>query len=170
MDLYDRYLDAVAILLPKNQRSDITAELRDMLLNRSEERAETLGRPLTRDEEIALLRGYGHPLLVAERYGRQQCLVGPELYPLYAFAVKVQLAIIAAAAAVAGVIAGVFTPGNPGAGIGAGLGVLWNAGIASIGVITVIAWGLQRQNVRPGFLDRWSPNDLPRRPRLRREN
>jgi hypothetical protein len=170
MDLTDRYLDAVAILLPKNQRGDIIAELRDVLMNRSEERAETLGRPLTQGEEIALLRDYGHPLLVAARYGRQQYLVGPELYPLYAFAVKVQLAIIACSALITALARAVFGHFNAGEAIGAGLGVLWTGGIISVGVLTVIAWGLQRQNVRPSFLDRWSPNELPRRPRFRREN
>jgi hypothetical protein len=38
MDLLDRYLAAVAALLPKTQREDIVAELRDILLNQMEEK------------------------------------------------------------------------------------------------------------------------------------
>jgi hypothetical protein len=47
MDLLDRYLAAVAALLPKTQREDIVAELRDTLLNQMEEKEAELGRPLT---------------------------------------------------------------------------------------------------------------------------
>jgi hypothetical protein len=36
-DLIDRYLGAVAALLPKAQRQDIIAELRDLIINRVEE-------------------------------------------------------------------------------------------------------------------------------------
>ena len=37
-----------------------------------------------------MLRGSGHPLVVAARYGGgQSYLVGPELYPFYVFCLKV---------------------------------------------------------------------------------
>ena len=46
MDLLDRYLAAVAALLPKAQREDIAAELRDILLTQMEEKeAELCSRP-----------------------------------------------------------------------------------------------------------------------------
>ena len=70
MDLIDRYLSAVSFLLPKDQREDITAELRDALMTRREEKEAEVGRPLTRDEDAALLRAFGHPLDVAARFGR----------------------------------------------------------------------------------------------------
>ena len=38
MDLIDRYLDAVRLLLPLDQRDDIAAELRDVLMTRREEK------------------------------------------------------------------------------------------------------------------------------------
>ena len=38
MDLIERYLDAVRLFLPRDQRDDITAELRDVLLTRREEK------------------------------------------------------------------------------------------------------------------------------------
>ena len=37
MDLIDRYLDTVRLLLPGGQRNDIIAELRDLLMSRREE-------------------------------------------------------------------------------------------------------------------------------------
>ena len=65
MDMLDRYLAAVAALLPKAQREDIVAELRDLLLNRIEEKEEALGRPLTEKEREAVLKDFGHPVAVA---------------------------------------------------------------------------------------------------------
>src|SRR5580692_1113550 len=59
MDLLDRYLAAVGALLPGRQRADITDELRDVLMNRAEEKEAELGRPLKRKEEADLLRAFG---------------------------------------------------------------------------------------------------------------
>ena len=67
MDLVNEYLRAVAALLPKAQRDDIVAELRDTILTRIEEREADLGRPLTDDEIEAVLREVGHPVVVAAR-------------------------------------------------------------------------------------------------------
>jgi hypothetical protein len=64
MDLIDRYLDTVRWLLPRAQRDDIIAELRDELMSQREDRGAELGRPLNRNEQEALLRDYGHPVLV----------------------------------------------------------------------------------------------------------
>jgi hypothetical protein len=50
MDLIDRYLNAVAAQLPQEERNDITAELRDLILSRFEAKEEALGRTLTEDE------------------------------------------------------------------------------------------------------------------------
>jgi hypothetical protein len=95
MDLLDRYLGAIAALLPAAQREDIVAELRDVLLSRIEDKEAQLGRRLDKKELEALLREFGHPLAVAGRYGPQRALIGVELYPFYIFAVKVALAIAA---------------------------------------------------------------------------
>eukprot|EP01030_Chromulinospumella_sphaerica_P030752 gene30752-31308_t len=65
MTLLDQYLKAVAAQLPKAVRDDIVAELKDMILNRLEAKEEELGRPLTEDEQEAILREVGHPLAVA---------------------------------------------------------------------------------------------------------
>ena len=94
MNLIEEYLRAVAALLPRGQRDDIVAELRDTILSRKEEREAALGRPLTSDEIEALLREIGHPVVVAARYGEgPQHVVGPMLYPYWLFAVKAVLVI-----------------------------------------------------------------------------
>ena len=49
--MIDRYLNAVAAQLPQDERADIVAELRDLILSRFEAKEEELGRPLTEDEQ-----------------------------------------------------------------------------------------------------------------------
>lgn len=169
MDLIDRYLAAVGVMLPSRQRADIAAELRDALITRREDREAETGRPLTEDEEVALLRGFGHPLAVAARYGRQQYLVGPELYPHYVFALKLVLGAIVLGAVAAGAAILAAGDGQPGPAIAAGLGVLWQGSISAVGVLTVVAAVLQRYNIRLKILDDWNPRDLPRPIKARRE-
>lgn len=90
MTLIERYLRAVRDHLPRDQQDDIIDELADSIESRIEDEQATLGRPLAEDEQVAILRGFGHPMAVAARYrgdertlafGRQ--LIGPELFPTY---------------------------------------------------------------------------------------
>ena len=163
MDLIDRYLATIGVLLPLSQRKDILDELRDVLMNHAEEKQAELGRPLNTGEEADLLRAFGHPVAVAARYGRGQYLIGPELFPLYALAVKVVLAIVAVSAVITGIVTAVADPGQPGSGLGAALGVMIRGAIDDIGVLTIIAAVLQHQNVSLKFLNDWNPRDLPKR-------
>jgi hypothetical protein len=170
MDLIDRYLAAIGAMTLQGQRQDILAELRDALMTRCEEKEAETGRPLTEDEVAQVLRDFGHPLVVAARYGGQSYLVGPELYPLYLFCLKVLLAIVAAIAVVTGVVTAAVRPDNTGAAIGAAIGAFIPGALSSVGALTIIAAIVQRQQVRPRFLTDWNPRDLPkpmRRPLFR---
>jgi hypothetical protein len=167
MDLIDRYLDAVRLFLPRDQRDDIAAELRDALLTRREEREAALGRPLTRKEDEALLHDYGHPLIVAARYRKPQYLIGPELYPIYAFVLLIVLAAIGLSAAITGVVAVSVTGGDAARGLGAALNVAWTGGLAAIGAVTAIFAVLQRTGASERIALDWSIRDLPRITRRR---
>ena len=88
--LVDRYLRAVKEQLPRAQQDDVIAELTENLRAQIEDEEEALGRPLAEDEEAAILKRFGNPMVVAARYrgdsrsvsfGRQ--LIGPELFPTY---------------------------------------------------------------------------------------
>lgn len=95
MELVERYLQAVRFLLPKRQRDDVDRELSEDLRSQVEEREAELGRPLNEDELSGLLKGFGHPALLALRYRQDRHLIGPEVFPLFAFAVKSVLGILA---------------------------------------------------------------------------
>jgi hypothetical protein len=167
MDLIDRYLAAVGVLLPRDQRDDIVAELRDVLETHADEKRAELGRALTVEEESELLRAFGHPLAVAGRYGRRQYLIGPELYPLYVVASKVVLAIAAASALVAGAVAAALFPGDWGAVVRAALSAIWHGAVGTMAGLTVTAAVLERYNIRLKFLTQWNPGDLPEAARWR---
>ncbi|HEX2664095.1 MAG TPA: hypothetical protein VHM93_14775 [Candidatus Acidoferrum sp.] len=107
MDLVDRYLKAVENALPAAQRQDILSELSEDIHSEMEDKQSELGRALTEEEQQALLRQRGNPLLLAARYrqdhrslaiGRQ--LIGPVLFPFYvkvlSFNLGITFAIIAA--------------------------------------------------------------------------
>jgi hypothetical protein len=160
MDLIEEYLKAVAALLPRAQREDIVAELRDTVLTRKEEREAGLGRPLTPDEIEALLREVGHPVVVAARYGEgPQHVVGPMLYPYWLFAVKVVLVIQAILAGVVFVVSSL-AYGDIGYGFVRALAVGVTGSATLIGFATAAAWLIERHRIRIGYLDNWRVKDL----------
>jgi hypothetical protein len=86
----ERYLKDVRTFLPADQADDIVSELAENLYAQFEDRERELGRPLTEDEQDAILKEHGKPIMVAARYrpeqqsltfGRQ--LIGPALFPAY---------------------------------------------------------------------------------------
>ena len=166
MDLLDRYLAAVAALLPKDQRQDIVAELRDILLNQIEEKEAELGRPLKPAEVEALLKAFGHPIAVAGRFGAPRSLIGPELYPFYEFAVKALLllaAVVTLIPILLGVAAGHIDPTQL---VGRLLSGFISSGLTLIGVATVIAAAIERGWIKLDKSADWKVADLPRLDRL----
>jgi hypothetical protein len=160
MDLVEEYLRAVSLLLPKAQRDDITAELRDTILSRIEAREAELGRKLTDDETEQVLREVGHPMLVAARYREgPQHAVGPALYPYWAFAIKAVATIVFSIAALIFVIR-LLATGDMSYALGSALGPAIGGVVTMIGVATVIAWIVERHGVTIGYLDRWRVRDL----------
>ena len=91
MELLERYLQAVKKYLPARRQDDIIAELRANMESQIEDRESELGRPLTTSELEDLLRKMGHPMLVASRYQPQQYLIGPTLFPMYLYVLRITM-------------------------------------------------------------------------------
>lgn len=161
MDLIDRYLNAVAAQLPQDERADITAELRDLILSRFEAKEEALGRALTEDEQEAILREIGHPLVVAARYRKgPDSLVGPELFPYWLFGVKAGLMVLAAVFALTLFIRVVSGSDNFGQDIAHAFHGFFGAGLTLIGAATLAAAIFEHQGIRPAWLTKWRVKDL----------
>ncbi|RRN66380.1 hypothetical protein EIK80_03610 [Caulobacter sp. 602-1] len=165
-DLIDRYLAAVAALLPKAQRQDIAAELRDLIMNRVEETEGRLGRRLDKRETEDLLREIGHPIAVAGRYGPRQSLIGPELYPFWEFAVKVMLVIAAMATFIPGGVLLVIGDADAHR-IGGLFGDFVSLAFSLVGVATLVGAAIERGWIKVDEFAKWKVADLPHIPRGR---
>ena len=121
MTLIDRYLRAVRDHLPRAEQDDIINELSDSLQSRFEDEEAARGRPLLEAEEVAILKGFGHPMAVAARYrGDERSvtfggrLIGPELFPTYMKVLAVNVLITALIALIATIAAFSLWPGITG--------------------------------------------------------
>jgi len=159
MELIDRNLQAVRFALPRAQRDDIIKELRDSILSQIEEKEAALGRTLTEDEQVELLKKLGSPMHLASRYGKQQHVIGATMFPIYWKVLKAALGLaflVQAVASVAMAAAGKpFTQSlSP---------VLHYPGVALsvFGWVTVAFAALEYFGVKFRVSDRWDPRKLP---------
>jgi hypothetical protein len=166
MELLDRYLQAVRFWLPRAQQEDIIAELGDDLRSQIEERESALGRPLNEDELVALLKQAGHPLWVAGRYQKQQALIGPVLFPLYSFVLKIVALGYLGPWLLVWIVLTVFAPShravNPALTLVGGWASFWTNVFVVFGIVTLLFAVLERFQSAVSVLQRWDPRKLPR--------
>ena len=161
MDMIDQYLDAVAAQLPEDERDDIIAELRDLILNRFEDKESELGRALNDEERLEILRQIGHPLVVAARYRKgPDTLIGPELFPYWLFAVKVGLVILAFMTGIALLVYLLSEGGHVHRGISQALHDFFWAGLSLVGAVTLIGAFLEHNKIRPRWMTHWRMKDI----------
>lgn len=164
MTMLDRYLYAVRTDLPKDAPADdVVAEIADELQSQIEARETALDRPLTDDEQAETLKAYGHPRVVAARYGRMQYLIGPDLLPFYWSALRIVATVVVAIELVAGGISAIVT--HDGLVFFGALSAAWNSLIWIFGIVTVVfALGdrAERRDGRAGIIPLgWDPRRLP---------
>nr|WP_246347542.1 hypothetical protein [Brevundimonas basaltis] len=159
--MIDRYLNAVAAQLPLDERDDIVAELRDLILSRFEAGEDELGRALTDAEKEAILQEIGHPLVVAARYRKgPDALVGPELFPYWLFGVKAGLLVLLAVHAIGLFINLIGGPADAGRAIAQAFHSFFGAGLTLIGAATLAAAIFEHYGIRPTWLTKWRVKDL----------
>ena len=161
MDLLERYLHAVRWALPVAKADDIIAELRDVLTSRQEDREEALGRPLTADETGALIKEFGHPLVVAARYRPQQWLIGPDVFPFYIFVMRVVVLVIVGIDVAIGISRALFTDQPPLQILGQTTGSIWMSLLINVGVLTIIFAVMERAGFPANHIKQWKPSQLP---------
>lgn len=159
MTLTDRYLRAVKNYLAGEERDDIISELAENIHAQMEDRASELGRVLTEDEQAAVLKQLGNPMVVASRYradqrtlafGRQ--LIGPELFPLYARVLAINVAITIAVVLVRAVID---------AGEGSALSIAYGLAVPllfQLAIVTGVFIVIERHFA--STRDRWDPRNV----------
>ena len=161
MDMVERYLEAVAAQLSADEREDIVAELRDLILSRFEAKEEALGRSLTDDEKEAILREIGHPLVVAARYRKgPDSLIGPELFPYWLYGVKAGLLVLLALHALSLFVTLIGGPGDAGQAISQAFHGFFGAGLTLIGALTLAGAVMEHYDIKPKWLTQWRVKDL----------
>jgi hypothetical protein len=161
VEALDRYLEAVRAWLPREQRADIVAELEEDLRSEIEERQGALGRPLSADEVLALLKRRGHPMSVAEGYLPSQHLIGPAILPAYWRTVKIAVSVVLAiAVALCAIFAG---PARDAAPALSGVVIwVWIFGVfalAYVGMFTLVFAAVERRHRRAQAAGTWDPRD-----------
>lgn len=158
MDLIENYIRSVSLFLPQGQRDDIARELREDLRSQVDDRQAELGRSLSESEQVALLRQYGHPMLMASRYRRARNLIGPVIFPIYAQVLKLVLGLVTATNLAS--IGLLVTRGASWSEVGGAVARFLDNGLEVVVFITLAAalceWSLTRFKV----LERWNPSSL----------
>ncbi|MET4685371.1 HAAS signaling domain-containing protein [Brevundimonas faecalis] len=162
MDFIERYLEAVAAQLPTDEREDIVAELRDLILSRVEAQEEELGRALTDDEKEAILQEIGHPLVVAARYRKgPDSLIGPELFPYWLFGAKAGLMVVAGVQILVLILRVLGEPDDFGQAIAQGFHGFFAGALTLLGALTLAGAVLEHYDIKPAWLTQWRVRDLP---------
>ena len=168
MELLDRYLQAVRKHLPWQRQDDIIAELRANLESQLDEKQAELGRPLTLAEAEAWIRQLGSPVHMASHYLPQQYLIGPAIYPVYLYVLR--LASMWAIGIYIVVSTITIVLGTPSASaVAMAAGRLPSILIQTAGWITLVFAAIEFAATRypekcppiAGFYAKWSPGDLP---------
>ncbi len=164
LELIDRYLQAVRFWLPKTRRQeDLLSELGEDLRSQIDAKETELGRPLDKAEIGEILKHCGAPMVVASRLGPRRHLIGPTLFPIYTFVLKVVLLwvlvpvfiFIVAPATLAS------TNGDWGKAALITIGNLWSGGFIAAAVITLVFAILERTQAVADITCKWEPSSLP---------
>lgn len=164
LQLVDRYLQAVRFWLPKTRRQlDLVAELGEDLRSQIEEKETELGRTLDKNEISEVLKRCGAPMLVASRLGPKRHLIGPTLFPIYWFVLKMVLLwillpvfiFIVSPATLAS------TNGDWGQAFAITLGNLWSGAFIAAAIITLVFAILERTQAFANINCKWDPSSLP---------
>lgn len=160
-DLVERYLAAIERRLPKETAKDITAELREALAGRIEAKEAALSRAANADEVGAVLKEFGHPVVVAARYGGGDHVIGPKYYPWFWY---VQRIAVGLALAIAFGVSAIRALGSeePMRAVMRGINGAIEAGVWAFGVVTILFVLAERFKFDMSWADKWDPKQLPR--------
>ena len=171
-DLIDRYLQAVRFWVPKTQRQDdLLAELGEDLRSQIDDKEAELGHPLDKAETAEILKRCGSPMMVAGRLGPQRHLIGPALFPIYEFVLKMVLLWILVPVFI--FIVGPVNLANGGgdwpSAILTTFGNLWSGLFIAAGIVTLVFAIIERTNSHLESEIKWDPLKLPPVPKEARK-
>jgi len=157
MDLVERYIAAVKFWLPAKIRDDVAAELAEDIRCEIEEAERAKGRPLSEDEVAAILKARGAPLAIASRYQPQRHLIGPELFPLYVFILKIVAVISLLPPVLAWVSRGFIDHAAPVPNL---IASPFNSLLVSFAIVTLVFAVMEHKGIDLAGKKDWNPKSL----------
>ena len=157
MEILDRYLKSVKFWLPSEQKGDIIAELSEDIRSQVEDKESELGRPLSDAEVEAILKKSGPPMLVAQRYMPQRYLIGPALFPMYWFVLRLGWLFFFGPWLVLGIGVNLFAGGH----FQGLLEPFFRAVLINFTAVTGIFALIERSHAKTRWVTEWSPRKLP---------
>jgi len=163
-ELVDRYLQAVHFWLPKTRgQEEVLAELGEDLRSQIEAHEQELGRALDVREASEILKRCGAPMVVASRLGPKRSLIGPALYPVYTFVLRMVLLwiLIPVFLFIVGPVNVANRGGDWGTAIAITIGNLWSGLFIAAGIITLVFAIVERSSAHAVIACKWDPASLP---------
>jgi hypothetical protein len=157
MEILDRYLQAVKFWLPSEQKQDIIAELSEDIRSQIEDKESELGRTLNDAEVETILKKGGPPMLVAQRYLPQRYLIGPALFPMYWFVLRLGWLFFYGPWLILGIGASLFAGGH----FQGLLEPFFRAVLINFAAITGVFALIERSQAKTRWVTEWSPRKLP---------
>lgn len=174
MSLIDRYVAEVGRHLPGTEREDLEKEIRSTLEDTIEENAEKSGKPANDESISAVLKQYGDPELLAQKYSpRKRYLIGRQWYEIYIQILKRVLGTaLPISLMVLFFVKFTETPDRIINVLIQAFGETFNIGIHIWFWITIVFVILEHAGVQPSELDGgehrdWAPDRLPALPKKR---
>ena len=164
-ELVDRYLQAVRFWVPRS-RQDLVEELAEDLRSQIDDKEAELSHPLDVEEVSAILKRCGSPMIVASSLGPRRQLIGPGLYPIYSFVLKMVLLwiLVPVFLFIIGPV-NLANTSNWGTAVARTLGDLWSGLFISAGIITLAFAVIERTAALDPKLAHmqcsWDPKSLP---------
>jgi len=171
-NLIDSYVSEVGRRLPRNTRSDIEAEIRSILQDMLDERSQKTGKLVDDEMTLEVLKAYGAPEKVAATYQGERYLIGPHLYPIFMFVLRIALIVIGVLAAIGlgiAVYQTTLTPANALEIIFKTIGNFIASAFTALGniviIFAIIEWALYRAGSKVDFKGlpkekEWDPRSL----------
>src|SRR5512146_73326 len=100
MELIDLYVAEVGQNLPAKGRADLEAEIRSLIEDTVEGRAQAAGRPVDEELVAEVLKEFGSPARMAASYLPPRYLIGPRFYPTFMLVMRIVLTLIGVVALV----------------------------------------------------------------------
>lgn len=157
-DVIAAYVNDVAVRLPRRQRNDVAFELRALLHEQLQDRADAEQRPADAAMATALAQAFGDPRTVAARYQPALTVIDPADGRSFLRATVIGLAIIW----VLGLLETLRQPGASGAGLLTALGHWWGGTVVAslwwpgllVTGFALAAWARRRW---PDTTSNWKP-------------